>query len=138
MQTRGIAVVFVVGILVGAGTLEVFQIIREHRRREFFEQRLRCKKLAEEYAKSHSDNYNSVLPDRSDFSTSRNSCVASTDEYSGNARFVSYQVVDVVTGELISTASCDNHDSQSPSFCGGGRNMKLMQERDAAFDKAVK
>lgn len=135
---RRSAVVFVVGIVVGAGSVEGFQLIREHHRQEFFEQRLRCKNLAEDYAKSHSDDYISVLPDRSDFSTSRNSCVASTDEYTGNARFVSYKVVDVVTGELISTGVCDNHDSQSPSFCGGGRNMKLRQERDAAFDKAVK
>lgn len=138
MQTRRITVVFVLGLLVGAVFVEGIQIIRDHNRREIFEQRLKCKNLAEDYVKANSDNYTSVFLDRADFSTSRNSCIASTNEYSGSAQFTTYQVVDVVTGELLSTDFCDNHDSQSTSFCGNGRNMKLRRERDEAFDKVVK
>jgi hypothetical protein len=125
---------------IGAGLVEGVQIIRDHdhNRREIFDQRLKCKKLAEDYVKANSDNYTSVFLDRADFSTSRNSCIASTNEHSGGAQFTTYKLVDVVTGELLPTDFCDNHDSQSTSFCGNGRDMKLRRERDEAFAKVVK
>ena len=64
--------------------------------------------------------------DRSDFSETRNSCVSSISKTSGG-RFRDYQVIDVVTGELVSTDSCDGKDSQSSSFCGNGKQPSLMR-----------
>ena len=133
------AVLLVLGILIGAASVEGFHIVRDHQRREFFEQRLRCKKLSEDYVKANSDDYTSMSIDRADFSASRNSCVASTLESRGkDGRFLGYKVADVITGELLFTDDCDDHDPQSRSFCGNGRDVRLLQKRDAEFDKAVK
>jgi len=138
MQTLKMAIVFVVGILVGAATIERFHAVRDHHRQQFFEQRLRCKSLAEVYAKTNSDDHTSVFVDRTDFSRARNSCVASISISKATSRFWTYQVVDVITGELLFTDSCDEKDSQSPSFCGGGRDINLMHKRDSEFDEIVK
>jgi hypothetical protein len=136
VQKLKITAVFVVGILIGAGIIESFHVVRGRLRREFFEQRIRCKNLAEIYAKTNSDDHTSLFVDRTDFSTARNSCVASISK--ATSGFWTYQVVDVITGEPLFTGFCDGKDSQSSSFCGGGRDINLMHKRDSEFDEVVK
>ncbi|MCU1271128.1 MAG: hypothetical protein JWN74_2422 [Acidobacteriaceae bacterium] len=133
------AVFLVFGIFIGAASVEGFHIARDNQKREFFEQRLRCKKLAQDYVKASSDDYTSMSLDRADFSKSRNSCLAATLESSGKDRqFVEYKVTDVITGEVLSSDFCDERDSHSQSFCGNGRDIKLLQKRDEQLDKEVK
>lgn len=131
------AAIFVVGILIGASSTAGIYAIRSTETRQFFEQRLRCKELAETYAKKNSDEYTDVILDRNDFSKSRNSCIASVDSVGGD-RFWKFEVVDVVTGELLSTDFCDDKDSQSSTFCGNGRDVKLRSQRDRVLDDTVK
>jgi hypothetical protein len=137
MQKLRAAALLVSGLIIGAGSVEAFHSIHDRQKHELFEQKLRCKTLGETYAKKASDEYTSVFLDRVDFSKTRNSCVASVLNTSAG-RFMTYQVVDVVTGDLLSTGSCDDKDSQSRSFCGKGKDISLIQERDAAFDRLVR
>jgi len=124
------------GILIGAASVQGFHAMRDDRRAELFKQRLRCKSLAESYAKKNTSDFETVFIDRNDFSTSRNSCVASDSSYTDStARF---DVVDVVTGEVLFSDSCVRKDATSSSFCGNGRDIKLLEQRDKEFDEAVK
>jgi hypothetical protein len=136
MQKLKIATVFVVGILIGAGAVESFHIVRDRHRQQFFEQRIRCENLADTYAKSNTDAHTSMFVDRTDFSRARNSCVASISK--ATSGFWTYQVVDVITGDLLFTDFCSEKDSQSSSFCGGGKDINLLHKRDSEFDEVVK
>ena len=98
--------------------------------RELFGQRTRCKALADKYVKEHVSPYNMVVVDRIDFSHSRSSCIASTDEQLGPIQKTSpdwtYKVVDLLTGEDLAWVPCSGETE-----CAQSR-----QKRDEAFDKA--
>ena len=101
-----------------------------------FQQKLRCKELAESYAKSHSDETSTVFLDRSGFSAQRNSCVASTSR-AFLADSWDYEVVDVVTGDTLYHENCSGNQTSS-TWCGNGSNIRMMQKRDKVFDEFVK
>jgi hypothetical protein len=139
-------VVALLGALIGAGLVQAIHTVRDRQRASdrLFEQRLRCKDLAEAYVNKES-NKSDVLEtavglERVDFSSSRNSCIASTfgGEYSRSRTVLDYQVVDVISQEILYSGSCNNTDQRASTFCGGGKNMKLMEERDKVFEETVK
>jgi hypothetical protein len=133
--------VFVAGIALGVAMTTVIQRTLLGHAAGMFEQRLRCKVLAETAAKKEAANWSffdnvSVFLDRSDFSSSRNSCVASESIYGDNG-FQQQQVVDIITGESLFHQSCQG-EASSPEYCGNGRNVKMSQLGEAAFTKAVR
>lgn len=104
----------VVGALVGATSLQTVHVIGDRNSRELFGQRLRCKALADKYEKEYSNPYYTVGIDRVEFSSSRGSCIASTDEQLGPVQKVSkdwmYKVVDLLSGETITVLPCSGPD----------------------------
>ncbi len=128
---------FSIGIAVGAGSTEVTHVIRERHQGAPFERRLRCRNLAEAYAKKKSNELTTIFLHRSDFSRSRNSCVAAISSASGS--LWNYEVVDILTGETLFSDQCFEKGTESdPAWCGNGRDIKLQRETDRAFEKIVK
>ena len=124
------------GILVGAAVSEGFHLLRGRHQRESFQRRVQCRNLAKIYAASNSDDNTSVLLDRVDFSSARNSCVVSLSEASFSLWH--YEVVDIVTGDRLYLGTCNGKDPTSADFCGGGRDVHLMEQRDEVFNRVVK
>jgi hypothetical protein len=125
-----------VGILSGAFTSEALHMVRDKHRHEVFDERLRCKSLADAYIKANSDEHSYLMLERVDFSPSRNSCIATsrgTNLQDGDER---YFVVDVISGERLFNRGCSG-DETSKSYCGNGRNGALKDERDKTFERAV-
>ena len=135
-RTIKIVSLLVIGAVVGVGGTETFHIIRDRHRRDFFEQRIRCKQLAEDYVKKNSDDYTTVFLDRTDFSVRRNSCVAATS--TARRGLWNYDVIDVATGDNLYGDYCQDDHPTSKTWCGNGRNISLGDKRDKAFDEAVK
>lgn len=131
-----IVATLLVGFLIGAGTTELFHVAHDRNYRETLEQKLRCKGMTENYVKKNSSERIALTVDRFDFSPSQNTCVASISETSGNHE--SYQVVDVVLEKILFGESCDDGDEKSREYCGNGRANMLLQQREEAFEKAVK
>src|SRR5579859_5434236 len=128
-----IAVSLTIGILAGAALVQIFHATHDLHRQELFAQKLKCKNLADNYVKTNTSSFEIIFLDRNDFSASRNSCIASASVRSGG--HTSFDVVDVITGEILFTGSCNEKDANSPSFCGNGKDIALMEQRDREFDK---
>lgn len=78
---RGIwkfALIALCGVCVGVGLDQSWHAFRAKKGAEIFQQRLRCRRLADEYEKKESSDFNFLSIDQVDFSPARNSCVATT------------------------------------------------------------
>lgn len=130
-------VALLVGIVIGAGSTELANIIRDRRLATLFEARLRCRSLAEAYKKSKSNEFTTSFVHLSGFSRSRDSCVATMSSASGS--LWTYKVVDTLTGQTLFSDQCSEKGTESdPTWCGNGRDVKLRQEMDRAFENIVK
>ncbi len=127
----------VIGVLLGGITIEAIHIFRDKHRHEVFEQRQRCKSLADAYVKANWSELESYTTlDRADFSQSRNSCIAAihaTILRNSNEEFV---IVDVLSGEKVYAGWCSGNET-SKSYCGNGRNFSLQNECDKSFEKSL-
>lgn len=132
----GIVLLLILGAIIGGGGVESFHRVRDRQRHEIFEQRLRCKQLADAYAKSNSDDSTTVFIERIDFSSRRNSCLAAVS--TAHRNLWNYDVVDVITGETVHSGMCFEDQKYGLQWCGNGRDMKLTDERDKAFDAALR
>lgn len=134
-RTPEVALIAFIGLCAGAGLDEALHAFRQRNIAQSFQQRMRCRRLADEFAKKESSEIEQV-----DFSPSRNSCVASTLRgravQDGDLEWT-YQTVDIVTGETLFIRSCYTADAKSPSFCGNGHEMEIISEQDKAFAKAL-
>jgi hypothetical protein len=130
--SRRVAVVlFLFGILAGGVGVEVGDRFSERRERNRFERRVECQRMAESYARRNSDNDHTYLAvEEVEYSPARNSCVASFSGMFFDSQV--FQVVDVVSQHSIYSGSCDEKRN-----CGEGHDMKLYQERDEAFKRAL-
>jgi hypothetical protein len=139
-RTRITVVAFLVGVLVGTGSVEAFHMIRDRNHRQVFEEKIRCKGLAEVYVKSNSEDESFVLLERVDYSPARNSCIASALEVHepGHGSSEHYRVVDLLSGETLYKGFCNNNSESGTTYCGNGRNVALANARDAAFASALK
>ena len=131
-----ITVVFVIGILCGGLAVEAGHIFRDGHRHEVFEERLRCKALAEAYVKGQSEEPYTML-ERVDFSPSRNSCIAAIHKVTFPHSDQTFNVVDVISGEVLSHSWCAGDDETSKSYCGNGKNISLRNEYKRGFEKTV-
>jgi hypothetical protein len=117
MTNRKLWLCVVVGALLGAAGVQAAYEIRDRNSRERFEQRLRCKALADKYVKVRSS---TVILSHVEFSRSRSSCIASTFEQLGldaaretqlglgasTEHTNAFTVVDLLTGEELMTRMC--------------------------------
>jgi len=95
MTTRKITIIaLIAGIVLGAAATEAFNVYRQFRDSRVFQERLRCRAVADDYVKENStdekntDRSGSFLTlNKVDYSPGRNSCVADLvkDRYFPNA-----------------------------------------------------
>jgi hypothetical protein len=142
------AVMFFVGLAVGGSGVEIFTRRSANKSQQLFSQRIRCKQLADRYAKQHSDeDVGTFFLQAVDYSTVSNSCVAYFKQLElvnatlqgryGQHEYYTWQVVDLLTGNTIYEESCGDSDSNS---CWRGEvspGDKFPEEAKAAFDEAV-
>lgn len=131
-----VAIALGAGVLIGGASVETFHRARDRQRREVFAQRLRCKSLAEDFAKNHTSSYLTMFVQRSDYSLARNTCIASDSMLTETQN--TFDVVDVITGEVLSTSHCERKEPTSSSFCGNGKDIALTARQTKAFEEALK
>lgn len=134
-----------VGALSGAAAVQTAHVINDRNTREVFDQRLRCKSLADKYVKGRHSGI--VIVSRVEYSRSRGSCIASTFEQFGLDTVAEAQlglkpsaehtymfnVVDLLTGEDLVNRTCTTSKvviSNEPDCVQSG------QRRDAEFEAA--
>ncbi|HXJ89128.1 MAG TPA: hypothetical protein VMS18_20085 [Candidatus Binatia bacterium] len=149
-----LVIVALVGISVGAAIDEALHAARNRKRQakvrdsnELFQHRLRCKAVADDYAKQNSDDSGTLILERVDFSPSRNSCIAAFTRWTtGKLKLQrcnclieihDYLTVDLLSGETLYSDDCVENDPESKTFCGNGRDMRLGQERGDALEAAL-
>jgi len=122
------ALVFVVGLLFGGGGTEAYH--KSHDAQAIFQQRVRCRNLAEEYVKKRVESGVGATLQRDDYSPQRNSCIAEeTDEMPGTQSMWSFAVVDVLTGQQLYFDTC--HEII------GDCSNRVTAARDKAFEEAL-
>lgn len=136
-RTIRTVLLLIFGMVIGAGGSEGFHILRDSHLQNAFQQKLRCKQLAESYVKSNSDGTTTVYLERSGFSTHRNSCVAATSRIFMSDSW-DYEVVDVITGDTLYSGNCFRNKTSDSLWCGNGRDVQLLEERNKAFDEVVR
>jgi hypothetical protein len=113
-------VALIAGILLGAAATEGFNVYRQSHDGRIFQERLRCKAVAEAYVKENSSDFKedplaksgvTVALDRVDYSPARNSCVAEleTSYYSQRialANCENLSVRDLLSEETLFSAKC--------------------------------
>jgi hypothetical protein len=136
-RTIRVVLLLIIGVVIGAGGSEGFRILRDTHRQNTFQRKLRCKQLAESYVRSNSDDMTAVSFERSGFSTHLNSCVAATTKtFMVDSR--DYEVIDVISGDTLYSGNCFSNTTSGSNWCGNGRNLQLLGERDKIFDETVK
>jgi len=115
-MTRKITIVaLIAGIVLGAAATEGFNLYRRSNDSQSFQQRVRCKAVADAYVKENTDiNDNSVTGrsatlDKVDYSPARNSCVAEveTATYFKGGALASESVQDLLSGETLFSLPCN-------------------------------
>ena len=117
MTTRKITIIALTGgIVLGAAATEGFNVYRQSHDSQIFQERLRCKAVAEAYVKENSTDKNStdqmghfVTLDKVDYSPARNSCVAATESVSfyPGGHFATENVRDLLSGETLFSLNCN-------------------------------
>jgi hypothetical protein len=148
------ALVALLSLCIGAGLNEALHAVRNRRSKskspeggELFQHRLRCKTVADDYIRANSDDSSALFLERVDYSPSRHSCIAALIRWTTGKRKVQtcncfveihdYQTVDLLSGESLYSGECLENDPQSTLFCGGGRDMRLNEERGKALDSSL-
>ncbi|MGO9274049.1 MAG: hypothetical protein ACLQOO_28065 [Terriglobia bacterium] len=116
MTTRKITTMAVIaGIVLGAAATEGFNVYRQSRDSQIFQERLRCKAVADAYVKENITDKNSTEPikiywelDKVDYGPGRNSCVAELESNYYSPGEVSHveNVKDLLSGETLFSVSC--------------------------------
>lgn len=142
MTTRKITTMaFIAGIVLGAAATEGFNVYRQSHDSQIFQERLRCKAVADAYVKQSSTDENNAKPrwafstvtlDNVDYSPARNSCVAELETvrlntYNRGGVFEIGNVEDLLSGESLFAINCTEE-------CEMRRAMFL----DRAFDYVMK
>jgi len=119
------------GAILGGGSVEYGHRRLDIRSKARFEQRSRCKSLADAYARQNSTDNDYVTLRMVDFSEAQNSCIAGFNEWTvGDWR--DWELVDLLTGKSAPIGSCNESKN-----CGEGRNIKFDHDLETAFKQAV-
>jgi hypothetical protein len=96
------ALMFFVGLAVGAGGVGGYHQFHEKRTAEVFSRRLRCNELANQYARKESNDPQSVSVEMAGYSEVSNSCVAYLwilEQISPQYTVHEWRVMDLLSGE---------------------------------------
>jgi len=140
-----ITTAFLLGLVLGAGTVQSFHGFRPSTSAEVFSRRLRCKDLANQYAtKEESDNSQSVIPksvslEIVEYSSASNSCLAYFQTWDQFSRQISskvltrgWKIVDLLSNEVLYSEECHLEGD-----CGSGNNFTLTRRSEFAFHQLV-
>jgi hypothetical protein len=124
------AVVFLLGAACGGIGVEMFN--HSHNAQILFERKLRCQTLARTFVRKRSSNLSSASLQRVDYSPARTSCIAEETDSTPGPDFTlwSFNVVDVVTGEVIFATPCKE--------MAGDCSRTADESQDKAFQKALR
>ena len=139
MMTHKIAIIaLIAGIVLGAAATEGFNLYRQSHASRIFQERLRCKAVADAYVKANSSDLKedpfakswvTVTLDRADYSPSRNTCVAELETTNWDPRIIleNSSVQDLLSGETLFSTKYTEH-------------MGSVKEvyTDPAFDYVIK
>jgi hypothetical protein len=142
MTTRKITTMaLITGIVLGAAATEGFNVYRQSHDSQIFQERLRCKAVADAYVKENSSDtegiteWVSLIPGQVDYSPARNSCVAGVETThvvrgSRPMRPISEATVeDLLSGETLFSAKC-------PGDCVGVEVMFVKRAFDYVMNNA--
>lgn len=111
MTTRKITIIaLIAGIVLGAAATEGFNVYRQSHDSQIFQERLRCKAVADAYVKEQTStdpDHVFLTLDKVDYSPARNSCVTESETvYFGPRPVVHYSVEDLLSGETLFVVIC--------------------------------
>ena len=112
MTTRKITTMaLIAGIVLGAAATEGFNFYRQSHDSHVFQERLRCKAVADAYVKEENSTdpwHGSWILDKVDYSPARNSCVADVKAhyFFRTPPFTNEDVQDLLSGENLFSAQC--------------------------------
>jgi hypothetical protein len=111
MTTRKITTMaLIAGIVLGAAATEGFNVYRQSHESRIFQERLRCKAVADAYVKrENSTDTESVFLGKVNYSPARNSCVAEVETIlvvRGSLPIRKETVEDLLSGETLFSANC--------------------------------
>jgi hypothetical protein len=110
MMTRKITIMaLIAGIVLGAAATEGFNFYRQSHDSQIFQERLRCKAVADAYIKKNNTGF--LLPGKVDYSPARNSCVAGLDRMwipndRASTPTESVTIEDLLSGETLFSLTC--------------------------------
>ena len=137
MMTHKITIMaLIAGIVLGATATEGFIVYRQSHDSQIFQERARCKAIADAYVKENTDlNDNSVTGrsvtlEKVDYSPGRNSCVAelNTTIFAPGAAYERYSVRDLLSGETLFSVMCNK---------GCMEDLLKLDLIDPAFDYII-
>lgn len=118
MMTRKITIMaLIAGIVLGGAATEGFNVYRQSHDSQIFQERLRCKAVADAYVKENSTDFKedptaqsgvTVTLDKVDYSPARNSCVAELETAYIPSPLAFKSVQDLLSGETLTSAQCDD------------------------------
>jgi hypothetical protein len=120
----------IAGLAIGGGSVELNHRRVESKSKDLFQQRIRCKSLADKYARENTNDSQTAILEMVDFSPSLNSCIAEFRTWEKDYR--DWELVDVLSGKQTSMGGCFEGRN-----CGNGKDMKLDADLEAAFRLAV-
>ena len=144
MMTRRVIVstlAIIVSFALGGGSVEYLHQRSDQQSKQAFDQKLRCKVLADEYIRGvqSKDENRAADLNQVDYSKSSNTCFASINVLKtygastpAETSWMDYELVDLVSGKVDLIGFCnENRD------CGDGKDIKLNQELTDAFKQAI-
>ena len=100
------------------------------------QQRQTCSRLADNYAKTSTDDQTLVSIDQVDYSKARNSCIAALSVYTSYPNGDTdegWRVTDLLTREDLLNISCNMRSGD----CGNGRNVQAYSDQQKTFKQAI-
>lgn len=132
LKTIALPLLFLLlGMILGGGSVEYGHRHFDARSKAAFEQRARCKSLADRYARASTNDTQAAILERVDFSPSRNSCFAEIHlGYADDVR--GWELVDLLSGKETLIGLCNESRD-----CGNGRDIKMEKDLNAEFEHAI-
>jgi hypothetical protein len=134
---------FIAGIVLGAAATEGFNVYRQSHDSQIFQERLRCKAVADAYVKENSTDKNSTEPrgvfltlDKVDYSPARDSCVADLESVHYNPYGVlrTEMVEDLLSGETLFSLNCTEDCEMLQPLCVEPAFDYVMKNASKPYD----
>jgi hypothetical protein len=131
MEHKVAIVTLLAGMALGAAATGGFSAYRHSHDSHIFEERLRCKAVADAFVKENNTESVSLTLDKVDYSPGRNSCVAELGSVYARAPLMTEKVQDLLSGETLFSAKCNYGETQ---IC----DVDMPTVVDDAYDYVMK